>query len=47
MTKQFVAALLTAVASATTRVGVLSDLHFNQNYNPASSASYCMSTGVE
>lgn len=41
MTKQFYIAILIAVAQANTRVGVFSDLHFNEIYNPASSANNC------
>ena len=47
MIKPFFAALITAVASATnTRIGVLSDIHFNVNYNPASSTNSCTSSSA-
>ena len=47
MNKHLPTALLTAAVSASTntRIGVISDLHFNVLYNPASSSSYCSGTG--
>jgi hypothetical protein len=44
MTKQYFSALLTAVAYANIRVGVFSDLHYNEIYNPATSANNCKNT---
>ena len=46
MIKTFQAALVTAVASANTntRIGVISDLHYNLNYNPTTSSNLCKST---
>jgi len=46
--KPFIVAPITAVALATTntRIGVISDIHFNVNYNPASSTNSCTSSSA-
>ena len=47
MKKQLTTALITAAvaASKNTRIGVISDLHFNTLYNAASSSNHCIGTG--
>ena len=45
-TKSTLAAALFAAANANLRIGLISDSHFNTDYNPYSSSSLCTGSGV-